>query len=312
MGNYLGIEIGATKLQVVVGDSSLNILRPWRGDVDRDKGPEGIRAQLRETIGRFVREEKIEAIGVGFGGPINHADGRIACSHQVGGWNGFPLGKWLADVSGLPVVADNDTNVAALGETWAGAGVGHSPVFYFNLGSGVGGGLVIDGRIYHGILPGEVEFGHVRLSRDGVTVEQRCSGWAINRRIREGIARDRNCALANLVGDERGAEAKHLAAALKAGDTLARTILSELSEDLAFALSHVVHLFHPAIIIIGGGLALMGDVLRDAVAAALPKHVMEIFRPPSPISLAKLGENTVTVGGAEAGGGRELRQSETA
>ena len=128
------------------------------------------------------------------------------------------MGGWLSQVAGAPVVVENDGNVAALGEALRGAGVGFNPVFYVTLGSGVGGGLVVDGRIYHGAKPGEAEIGHVRLDRNGTIVEERCSGWAVDARIRELKVKEPGSLLAKLAGQTVGGEAKHLAAALQQGD----------------------------------------------------------------------------------------------
>jgi glucokinase len=99
-----------------------------------------------------------------------------------------------------------------------------------------------------------------------------------------------------LIGSAPGGEAKHLRAALEAGDASARIVLSELADDLGFALSHVVHLFHPEVIVLGGGLSLVGERLRAAVAEALPTHVMEVFRAGLQVKLASLGEDAVPVG----------------
>jgi glucokinase len=163
------------------------------------------------------------------------------------------------------------------------------------LGSGVGGGLVVDGRIYHGAIPGEAEIGHVRLDKSGVIVEERCSGWAVDRRIRDAI-KNSDGKLVQLCRGMNGGEARHLATALKERDSLARQILNETAEDLAFALSHVVHLCHPEIIVIGGGLSLIGEPLRNAVATALPRFVMHAFHPVPGIALAGLGEDAVPTG----------------
>jgi glucokinase len=194
---------------------------------------------------------------------------------------------------------DNDANVAAFGEATRGAGVGLNPVFYVTLGSGVGGGLVVDGKIYHGATPGEAEIGHVRLDRGGTTVESRCSGWAVDARIRELKVTNPKSTLGRTLGAEKGGEAKQLAAAVKAGDAMALRLLSEIAEDLAFGLSHVTHLFHPAVIIIGGGLSGIGEPLREAVADALRGFVMDAFAPGPRVVLAALGEDAVPVGALE-------------
>jgi glucokinase len=294
--NALGVEIGGTKLQVVCGTADGRITDRQRFTVDRDAGGEGIRAQVATTIPALIARHTPRAIGVGFGGPVDWRTGRIACSHQIPGWQDFELGQWMQEQFGLPVRVDNDANVAALGEARCGSGRGFNPVFWINMGSGVGGGLVVNGRIYHGALPGEAEIGHVCLDKSGTRVEQRCSGWAVDRRIREAVALHPNSPLGQLAEGRAGGEARALAPALAAGDELAHAILSELADNLAFALSHVVQLFHPQRIVVGGGLSLVGEPLRDAIAAALPQYVMDTFQPGPPVVLAGLGEDSVPVG----------------
>jgi len=293
---FLGLEIGGTKLQLVAGNEHGEIQNRRRFNVDRAAGGEGIRAQLAAALPELIAAHAPTALGVGFGGPVDWRTGRICCSHQIAGWHDFELGDWLRAQTGLSVFVDNDANVAALGEALHGAGLGFNPLFWINMGSGVGGGLVVDGRVYHGAAPGEAEVGHVRLDKSGTLVEERCSGWAVDRRIREAVALHPGSPLAQLCANVTGGEARFLAPALTAGDELAHAILSELADNLAFALSHVVQLFHPQIIVVGGGLSLIGEPLRDAVAAALPQYVMDSFQPGPQIVLAGLGEDSVPVG----------------
>src|SRR5438093_4999167 len=245
MHNLHGIEIGGTKLQVVTGDAAGAILERRSFTVERAEGAAGIRRQIEEGLLALARDGEPKAVGVGFGGPVDWKTGRICRSHHIEGWSEFDLAAWLQELTGAPVFVDNDANVAALGEARRGAGVGFNPVFYVTLGSGVGGGLVVGDAIYHGATPGEAEIGHVRVDRRGTTVESRCSGWAVDAKIRALAKKQPSGVLAKLVGDKPGAEAKHLAAALKQGDAAASRILEETAADLAFALSHVVHLFHP-------------------------------------------------------------------
>src|SRR5882672_1590045 len=175
MQAYLGIEIGGTKLQVVAGDAYGNIHERLRFSIAADLGAGGIREQIEKALPGLVQKHKPAAIGVGFGGPVDWKTGKICRSHQIEGWSEFDLGHWLHQQTRTPVFVDNDANVAALGEATRGAGVGMNPVFYVTLGSGVGGGLVVEGKIYHGATPGESEIGHVRLDRGGATVESCCS-----------------------------------------------------------------------------------------------------------------------------------------
>ena len=294
--NLLGIEIGGSKLQLVTGACDGGIVDRQQLTVDRSLGAKGIRDHIESVVQRLQPQFQWKAVGVGYGGPVDSTTGRICCSHHVSGWDDFPLGEWLRGLTGLPVVVENDANVAAFGESQRGAGGGKNPVFYTNSGSGVGGGLVVDGKIYHGAKPGESEFGHLRLDRDGTIVEERCSGWALDKRVREVGAGDPGSILARLAAEIPGSEARAIAPALTENCPQARQMIDRAAEDLAFALSHVVHLFHPEVIVLGGGLALIGEPWRAAVAAAVPRFVMAAFAPGPSVELTMLGENAVPTG----------------
>ncbi len=245
---------------------------------------------------QLASQGQFGGIGVGFGGPVDVQTGRICCSHQVPGWSEFPLREWLHSVYPIPVFVDNDANVGALGEATYGAGQGMDPVFYSTLGSGVGGGCVAQGKIYHGCIPGEVEFGHLRLDRTGITVESQCSGWAVDAKIRKSNQSHPQGVLAQLCEGSKGGEARHLTEAIRRGDLEAKRILTDTAEDLAFALSHVTHLLHPQVLVLGGGLGLMGEPLREAVVTAIGKYIMHAFQPGPVVKVAALGEDAIPMG----------------
>ena len=310
----LGIEIGGTKLQVVAGNSSGQIVERYRHRVDPARGAAGILAQLTEMFAQLP--ELPRAVGVGFGGPVDWQTGRIAASHQVGGWAGFDLAGWFAEkMPGVTVRVENDANVAALGEARRGVAMGFRHVFYVTLGSGVGGGMIIDGQLYHGASPGEAEIGHLWLvppdaNSRGQTIEQTVSGWAVDRQIRDLLPRlpadsvlkqlVEDAQAAGLVGQEDGrSAAAFLHPAYEQGDPVARMLIEQIGSVLALGLSHVVHLFHPDAIVLGGGLSLIGEPLRAAVWQSLPHFVMQSFQPAPIVLLAKLGEDTVPVGALE-------------
>jgi glucokinase len=293
---FLAIEIGGTKLQLFVGTGDGAIRQRWRFDVDAARGGSGIRAQIESALPEILRAHSIAAVGVGYGGPVDWRTGKICCSHQIEGWSDFPLGDWLRERTQRPVAIDNDANVGALGEALCGAGRGSNPVFYVTLGSGVGGGLAVDGKIYHGAIPGESEIGHVRLDRTGTIVEQRCSGWAVDRRIRERITKKPASVLAKHAAGLERSHARGLAPALSEGCSEARELIAEIGDDLGFALSHVAHLAHPACIVLGGGLSMVGEPLRASAAQSLSRYLMHAFAPGPRIVLAELREDAVPVG----------------
>ena len=296
MSHYIGIEIGATKLQVVLGDAEARITQRRRMAVDPGHGVDGIRDQVAAATLELAARGGVHAIGVGFGGPIDIDTGRIAMSYHVAGWHGFELRSWLAALTGLPVVVDNDTNVGALAEAVLGAGRKYRLVLYTNLGSGMGGGFVIDHRIYHGARPGECELGLMRYDLSGATVESRCSGWAIDARVRDHVAAHPQSLLAELVKEAVSGQARALGPALAHNDPAAEAILDELTTDLAYALSTAAHLFSPEVVIIGGGLSLLGEPLRAGVARKLPGYITEAYQPGPEVRLAKLEEDVVSRG----------------
>lgn len=297
MEKFIGIELGGTKLQIMVGDAQLQILEKHRFRVDPSAGAAGIRHQLLQTLPPLCQKHAPMALCTGFGGPVNWQEGKTCVSHQIAGWYNFPLGQWLKEILQLPVFVENDANVAAFGEAVLGAGKGLRTVFYITLGSGVGGGLVVNGKIFHGALPGETEVGQLRLDKNNRTLEAECAGWAVDQKIRAAVLQHPESILTSLTkGHPPGGEAKHLAAALAQRDEVAQQILCSTADDLAFGLSHVVHLLHPDILILGGGLSLIGEPLRKAVTDALPHYLMEAFQPGPDVQLAQLGEDAVPLG----------------
>lgn len=293
--HFLGIEIGGTKLQLATGDASGSIQKKIRYTIDRSGGATAIQAQLKEGL-KELDANNIAAIGVGFGGPVDYRNGTICTSHQVSGWNDFNLVQWLQQLTGKPVAIENDANTAALAEALYGSGKGHRTVFYMTIGSGIGGGLISNGEIYHGTVPGEVEVGHLRLNKEGHTLEEKCSGWAVNQKVKEAIANGPGGLLAQLSRSYNGAEAVLLKPALEQKDIAALQIMEDVADDLAFALSHVVHLFHPDVIIVGGGLSLLKEHLLLPVREKLPQYVMQAFLPPPAVIIAALEEDVVPLG----------------
>lgn len=294
--SLLSIEIGGTKLQLFVGNLNGEIYKKYRYEVGSQKKASIILSLIQETISKELCDCKVEAIGVGFGGPVNIKTGEIVNSYQVDGWSGFNIGQWLHGLISAPVFIENDANLAAYAEARYGAGRDSCRVFYNTIGSGCGGGFVCNGSIYHGSKNGEFEFGHIKLRDSSQSIESQCSGWAVDKRIREAVGQFPNSKLANLVENTTSCESKYLASALEAKCDVANTIFMELVDNLALGYSHVVHLVNPEKIVIGGGLSLMGEILRSSIETALSKYLLDVFTPGPKICLAELGEDVVGVG----------------
>jgi glucokinase len=288
---YLGIEIGGTKLQIGVGADDGVLAGLWRGAVDAAAGPDGIRRQITQAVPELLAKANIDrshlkGVGVGFGGPVDDATRTVIKSHQIEGWDNFPLADWVSEVVGLPAVLGNDADVAGLAEALHGAGKGLSPIFYITIGSGIGGGFIIGGEIYRGVGRGAAEIGHlvVDSSIDApVILEKAASGWAIEGRARGVYKVDRT--------------AVWVAEAARKGDGAAMKILSDAWDHLADAIRHVVVLLCPRRIVIGGGVSLMGEALLfEPLRRKVAERMFKPFAGLTDIVPAALGEEVVVHG----------------
>lgn len=295
---FLGIEIGGTKLQLGVGSGDgPKLLALERRTVERSQGAAAIREQIleagRSLLGRFP----IQRIGYGFGGPVNSATGRVITSHQVEGWTDFPIVDWTREAFGLPVRLGNDCDVAALAEATYGAGLGYGTVFYITVGTGIGGGLVIDGKSQGSGRLAIAEIGHLRpgpLADDPHwTVESLAAGPGIEAAARALVSGQTRHELVNLsafrpadiappwpvgttesqadddtddllsrcLGQVDQLTAKQIAQAAAQGNRIANSALHQCHVTLGWAIAQLVTLLSPHVVVIGGGVSLMGEQL---------------------------------------------------
>lgn len=287
---YLGIEIGGTKLQLGLGRGDGQIARLWRGPVDVAAGGDGIRRQILaavpELLGQAgISRRDLRGIGLGFGGPVNDVAQTIIKSHQIGGWDNFPIVQWLKENLGLPAALGNDADVAGLAEALFGAGQGHSPIFYITIGSGIGGGLVIDRKIYRGCGQGAAEIGHLRITdklTEPTILELIASGWAMERQAAELRLPCR--------------KVPEIVQAAEAGNSMAGLIVDRARSALADAICHVIALLCPRRIVIGGGVSLLGDSLFVPLRQLVAERVFKPFAGLTEIVPAALGEEVVVHG----------------
>jgi glucokinase len=296
---FLGIEIGGTKLQLGVGADDGTLAALWRGTVDVAAGPDGIRRQITTAVPELLQRAgldrgRLKGVGIGFGGPVDDATQTIIKSHQIDGWDDFPLADWITDVAGLPSALGNDADVAGLAEALHGAGKGLSPIFYITVGSGIGGGFIINGEIYRGVGRGAAEIGHLRTSnvRHHFTgswsevvlpLEERASGWAIERAGHSKLP--------------SGYSAKDIVTLARQGDEEALANLDRSWEVLADGISHVITLLCPRRIVIGGGISLIGEALFfEPLRRFVAERVFKPFAGLTDIVPSALGEEVVVHG----------------
>ena len=305
---FLGIEIGGTKLQLGVGAGHGPPLAALeRLDVEPQHGAEGIRRQIEEAAKPLIERHGVTRIGIGFGGPVDSKRGRVIVSHQVEGWKDFPLVEWSEKTLGLPTLLANDSDSAGLAEARFGGGKGHRVVFYNNIGSGIGGALVIDGQLYQGGGGVAAEIGHLRpgldAERPDQDLESIASGWAIAAHARQLIQEGRfqpehtSDLVARCEGAIERLDTKTLAQAAEAGNWLALAVFDRACRAVGWALAQTISLLAPNVVVMGGGVALGGEAV---FLGPLRRYVDRYMFPPllgtCRIVPAALGEEVVVHG----------------
>lgn len=302
----IGIEIGGTKLQAGVGLRDEKLISLARVTVDPKRGAEGIREAIAPLVDEALTQAEltlkdVSGIGVGFGGPINSKKGIALKSHQIDGWDNFPLQSWLERKFQKPVSIQNDANIAGYAEARIGAGRGICRVFYMTIGSGIGGGWILDGKIDEGQGLGAAEIGHTWVTDPDTgepeKLELLCSGWSIGRRAQEALDFGESSLMVELCkGDFTQVTAKTVYAAAEKEDLLAQTLLEDTCSALAQALCNVIALYHPERIVIGGGVSLMGPLFWEILREAVAEYVFEPFADRFEIVPAALKEEVVVIG----------------
>jgi glucokinase len=309
---YLGIEIGGTKLQLGVGSGEgPPLVALERRGVQRSAGAQGILREIEAAARPLLAAYSIRGVGVGFGGPVDAARGRAVKSHHVGGWDDFPLADWCRGTLELPAVVGNDCDLAGLAEARFGAGRGERVVLYVTVGTGIGGGLVIDGQVYSGRGTGAAEIGHLRPGLDAADpesiVEALAAGWGIEAQARRAAAEappGQIAALRQLCGEDlSNLTAKAVAAAAEAGDPLAARVIAQAVRALGWAIAQAVTLLNPGVVVLGGGVSQMSETLWWA---PLRHHVGQYAFAPHAAGVrlvpAVLGEEVVVHGALAVAG----------
>lgn len=332
----LGIEIGGTKLQLGVADGSPDRpLEIMRQDVDLARGSSGILESIERATAILARKYPLKHVGIGFGGPIDTQTGVVTCSHQVKGWDNFPLARWCRETLSLDATMANDCDAAAVAEARYGAGQGSGSVLYVTVGTGVGGGLVLGGKLFGAGRPAAAEIGHLRPGmhddRPELTVESMCAGPAIaaaaTARINGQVSRSLDSLRKQLAmvgrqslekqmetarqteaeflqdlidrcsGDVDKLTAKHVAQAAAEGNEVAREVIEHAAVALGWAVAQVITLLAIETVVIGGGVSLIGETHFFApLRQSVDRYVFPPLAKSYRIVPASLGENVVVIG----------------
>ena len=305
---FLGIEIGGTKLQLGVGEGDGGAAAAMeRRAIDPQRGAQGILEQIAELAPPLIRAHHVQAIGIGFGGPVDAAAGIVMKSHQVAGWEHFRLTDWCLERFGLAAYLENDCDAAGLAEARFGAGRGAKVVLYVTVGSGIGGGLVTEGEIFRGQGRGAAEIGHLRPGVQAVwpdqTVESIASGWgiaaAVQTRLADAtsIAADAIDLLKRCGRVPARLTTEIIVRAAGDGNLLAAEALAQATQVLGWAIAQAITLVGADAVVLGGGVShAPAELFLEPVRRAAAQYVFPPFAESYRIVPATLGESVVVHG----------------
>ncbi len=307
MGKYIfGVDIGGTTVKLGFFDREGTLLDKWEIPTRTEDGGCNILPDVAESISEKLKEkevaiEDVAGIGAGAPGPI---DGEGVVHRAVNlGWGVFSIKKTLEDILHLPVMAGNDANVAALGEMWKGGGRGSRDMIMVTLGTGVGGGIITNGRILTGVCGAGGEIGHVHVE-DAETESCNCGNYGCLEQYTSatGITRLANKKLAGCDKESvlRGGEvsAKTVFDAVKQKDALAMEVAEEFGKYLGDGLAVIASVINPDTIVIGGGVSRAGEILMDYIKPHYEKNVFHGSREVK-FALATLGNDAGIYGSAK-------------
>lgn len=307
----LGVDIGGTKVAVGLVDRNGKILTQGRQPMIATGTAEAALQAVTAAIDSLLSSapHKIRAIGICAPGPLDPKTGVVLNPPNLPCWRNFPLAEKVASIYRVPVKVDNDANAAALAESRWGAARGFHYVFYATIGTGIGTGIILDGRIYHGNTGSAGEGGHVSIDYRGPVcpcgkrgcIEVLAAGPAIGARARSKLAAEpsRHSAILDLAKNNIPAVTSEVVGkAYLAGDLLAREILMETVEVLTPWLGNIVDLLDPDILVMGGGVAAMLQPFFDEIKTRLPRWCVNPRASDIPLSMAHYGADAGIAGGA--------------
>jgi len=302
----LGVDLGGTKILSLCLDPDLNVVSRDYRPTDAGEGVDGVLGRMAESARAAAGGRPIAAVGVSTAGTTNPTTGTVHTSPNMPGWRNVRLRDMLAERLALPVWIENDANAGALAEHRIGAGRGTRHMVLVAAGTGIGGGLILDGKLYHGASGGAGEIGHMQLDLEGRQcscgrrgcLEALASGWALDlsaREIAQASPEGLVASFARREGVEPDGRILDLAAA--AGDPEADAALRKAGRFFGDGLTNLIHLLNPELVVVGGSLRKSEVYYRTALEVvereAFPQHLADVR-----IVEAELGDEAPAMGAA--------------
>ncbi|MBT9172083.1 MAG: Glucokinase [Syntrophomonadaceae bacterium] len=307
---YVAIDLGGTKIYTVLGNGEGSILAEEIFATKAHDGPQAVLEQLVLSVSALLAKTSyglndLQAAGICAAGFFDWQKRLLVHSPNLSGWNNVPLELELTARLGLPVLAENDANAAALGEARLGAGAGSGDLIFVTVSTGIGAGLILGGHIYRGTAGFAGEFGHMVVKSDGYLcgcgrrgcLETVASGTAIARAASTAMQMGRETLLTQLAEENEGKlGAPQVFAAAELGDVLAGEILADASYYLGLGLVNLVNLLNPEIIVVGGGVANAGDKFLQPLREAIADKAIPPAAASCTLRAAKLGMAAGVIG----------------
>jgi glucokinase len=302
-GRIIGVDLGGTRIRVVLADGTGTFLARIGMSTEADHGLTYVLdriVQAVQAVLKGVDHTKIVGMGIGAPGPLNPTIGVVYSPPNLPGWDNVPLRTIMEQRLGLPVFLGNDANLAALGEYTFGAGKDFRYLVYMTVSTGVGGGVIEDGRILMGAKGAAAELGHMTIDLNGPRcncgnigcLEILASGTGIRLRAIQMLESGRPSLVRDLAGGKlENINAGMVSEAALQGDQAALELLHQTGIYLGVGVTNILHLFNPEIVVIGGGVSQVGSLLFDPIREVVAQRAMKASREGVPIVPTELGDD---------------------
>jgi glucokinase len=307
----IGFDVGGTNIEAGICDESGTLVVRRSIKTEAQRGFEHVFERMVALVDSVLGDgglprADVLALGIGAPGPLSHAEGVIYHAPNLPGWHDIPLRQRLSDATGLVVTLENDANAAAFGEFIAGAGKDVRDMAMLTLGTGIGGGIVLDGRLWRGRYDSAAEVGHTVIVPGGRPcpcgqrgcLERYGSANAVAERLIEAVEAGEPSALKARIEAGESIDARDVLRALDAGDALAARVWDETCYYLALAAVNLQHLLNPELVVLAGGLSKAGERLLTPVRARFEELRWKIAPDAPQIVLATLGTDAGIIGAA--------------
>lgn len=306
----IGIDLGGTTVKFAILTEEGDIQQKWSIETDISEQGTKIVSSIIESIEKHMKMYNLTAedfVGIGMGSPgtVDSVNGTVIGAYNLNWETLQPIREQIESATHIPFFIDNDANVAALGEAWRGAGESDPDVVFLTLGTGVGGGIIVGGKLAHGSIGAAGEVGHITVEPDGYectcgkigcleTVASATGVVHLARDFSDNFAGDSK--LKYIIDDGQLITAKDVFGLAKEEDPLALMVVDKVAYYLGLASSHLANTLNPSTIVLGGGVSKAGDILTETIQPYFEKYTFPTIRQSTKIRLAILGNDAGVIG----------------